>query len=68
MKNKFKRYTEEICSNCKNKEKADCKIVERIDNTIYCEFYKRANKAKKKKKRYIDVTAKQNKPIMKGLV
>lgn len=41
MKNKFERFKEEICSNCKNKEKEYCKIVERIDNTVYCEFYER---------------------------
>lgn len=41
MKNKFERFKEEICSNCKNKEKEYCKIVERIDNTAYCEFYER---------------------------
>lgn len=41
MKNKFERFKEEICSNCKNKEKEYCKIVERIDSTVYCEFYER---------------------------
>ena len=34
MKNKFERFKEEI-------EKEYCKIVERIDNTAYCEFYER---------------------------
>lgn len=41
MKNKFERFKEEICNNCKNKEKEYCKIVERIDSTVYCEFYER---------------------------
>ena len=52
MKNKFERFKEEICSNCKNKEKADCEIRKRIDETLYCEFYEREryNETKKEKK------------------
>ena len=47
MKNKFERFKEEICSNCKNKEKEYCKIVERIDNTVYCEFYERERRERR---------------------
>ena len=68
MKNKFERFKEEICNNCKNKEKEYCKIVERIDGTLYCEPYERASRPKKKKKQYMGITAEQSKPIMKGLV
>lgn len=41
MKNSYERFLEEICSNCKDKEKKDCEIRRRIDNTVYCEFYER---------------------------
>lgn len=67
MKNTYERFIEEICSNCKDKEKKDCEIVKRIDGTLHCELYERANRPKKKKKPEI-VTAKQSKPLMKGLV
>ena len=67
MKNAYERFLEEMCSNCKDKEKKDCEIRKRIDGTLYCEVYERANRPEKKKKPEI-VTAKQLKPIMKGLV
>lgn len=68
MKNTYERFIEEICINCKDKEKKDCSVVTRIDNTLYCDLYERASRPKKKKKQYTDITAKQLKPIMKGLV
>lgn len=68
MKNTYERFLEEICSNCKDKEKKDCEIRKRIDGTLYCEPYERASRPEKKKKQYMDTTAKQLKPIMKGLV
>ena len=67
MKNAYERFIEEICSNRKDKEKKDCEILKRTDGTLYCEVYERANRPEKKKKPEI-VTAKQLKPIMKGLV
>ena len=67
MKNAYERFVEEICSDCKDREKKDCEIRRRIDGTLYCEPYERASKPKKKKKPEI-VTAKQSKPLMKGLV
>ena len=68
MKNAYERFVEEICINCKDREKKDCEIVKRIDGTLYCEVYERANKPEKKKKQYIGITAEQSKPLMKGLV
>ena len=49
MKNKFERFKEEICSNCKDREKKDCEIRERIDGTLYCEVYERASRPEKKR-------------------
>lgn len=68
MKNVYEIFLEEICSNCKDKEKKDCEIRQRLDGTLYCEPYERASRAEKKKKQYIGITAKQSKPLMKGLV
>ncbi len=68
MKNTYERFIEEMCSNCKDKEKKDCEIRRRLDGTLYCEPYERASRPEKKKKQYMDITAKQLKPIMKGLV
>lgn len=68
MKNAYERFLEEMCSNCKDKEKKECEIRKRIDGTLYCEPYERASRPEKKKKQYMDITAKQLKPIMKGLV
>ena len=68
MKNNFERFLEEICSNCKGREKKDCEIRKKLDGTLYCEPYERASRPEKKKKQYMDITAKQLKPIMKGLI
>ena len=67
MKNAYERFIEEICSNCKDKENKDCEIRRRLDGTLYCEPYERASRPEKKKKLEV-VTAKQSKPLMKGLV
>lgn len=67
MKNIYERFIEEICSNCKNREQKDCEVIKRIDGTLYCEPYERASRPEKKKQ-YIGITAKQSKPLMKGLV
>lgn len=67
MKNTYERFLEEICSNCKDREKKDCEIRKRIDGTLYCEVYERASKPQKKKKPEI-VTAKKSKSIMRRLV
>lgn len=68
MKNVYEIFLEEICSNCKDKEQKDCEIRKRLDGTLYCEVYERAMRPEKKKKQYTDITAKQLKPLMKGLV
>ena len=68
MKNKFERFKEEICINCKDKEMKDCEIRQRIDETLYCDIYERENRPEKKKKQYMDITAKKSKPIMRRLV
>lgn len=44
MKNTYERFIEEICINCKNKEKKDCEIRKKIDGTLYCDFYERIKK------------------------
>lgn len=67
MKNTYERFLEEICNNCKNRERKDCEIRKRIDGTLYCEPYERTSRPEKKKKPEI-VTAKQSKPIMRRLV
>ena len=41
MKNIYKRFVEEICINCKDKENKDCEIRKRTDGSIYCELYER---------------------------
>ena len=67
MKNSYERFVEEICINCKDKENKDYEIRKRTDGTLYCEPYERASRPEKKKKPEV-VTAKQSKPLMKGLV
>lgn len=67
MKNAYERFVEEMCINCKDREKKNCEIRKRIDGTLYCEPYERASRPEKKKKPEI-VTAKQLKPIMRRLV
>lgn len=68
MKNTYEIFVEEMCINCKDKEKKDCEIRRRIDGTLYCEPYEREKRPEKKKKQYMDITAKKSKPIMKGLI
>lgn len=68
MKNTYERFKEELCTNCKDKENKDCEIRRRIDGTLYCEPYEREKRPEKKKKQYMDITAKKSKPIMKGLI
>lgn len=68
MKNAYERFIEEICSDCKDKENKDCEIRRKLDGTLYCEPYERVSRPKKKKKEYTGITAKQSKPLMKGLV
>lgn len=68
---RFKKYVEENCKNCKNSEKYLCDIrISVIDNIIQtkCQFYERENKLEGYKDKVgMNVTAKRNKPIMKGI-
>ena len=48
MKNAYERFLEEICSNCKDKERKNCEIRKRTDGTLYCEPYERASRPEKK--------------------
>lgn len=68
MKNTYERFIEEICINCKDKERKECEIRKRTDGTLYCEPYERESRPEKKKRQYIGITAEQSKPLMKGLV
>lgn len=68
---RFKKYVEENCKNCKNSEKYLCDIrISVIDNIIQtkCQFYERENKLEGyKDKIKMNVTARKGKPIMKGI-
>ena len=68
---RFKRYVEENCKNCKNKTNNLCDIrISVVDNVIQtkCQFYERENKlVGYRDKIKIKVTARKGKPIMKGI-
>ena len=68
---RLEKYKEEHCCKCKNKHKNLCDIrVFAVDKIIYtkCVFYEREQTERRKKKRMEYITAKQEKPIMKGIV
>lgn len=67
MKNAYERFVEEICNNCKNRKDCIEELRQKLDGSIVCDLYERESRPKKKKKPEI-VTAKQSKPLMKGLV
>ena len=73
-KNIFEYYAEKLRVTCNNRynDKDLCKITKRLDNTVKCDNYERCMTSKcktcKDEKKCFSVTAKQNKPIMKGLV
>lgn len=48
MKTTEEAYTEYICPYCGNDDVEQCEIRTRIDNTTYCDGYKREKKAKPK--------------------
>ena len=68
---RFKKYINEHCKNCKNNKTNLCDIrISVIDNIIRtkCQFYEKENKLEGyKDKTRMNVTAKRNKPIMKGI-
>lgn len=70
-KERLEKYKEEHCCKCKNKDKNLCDIrVFAVDKIIYtkCGFYEREQTERRKKKKMEYITAKQEKPIMKGIV
>lgn len=68
---RFKKYAKENCQNCRNRKSNLCDIrISVIDSIIQtkCQFYEReTKKAGYKDKVKVNVTAKRNKPIMKGI-
>ena len=68
---RFKKYVEENCRNCKNSKTDLCDIrISVIDNIIQtkCQFYEKENKLEGyKDKTRMNVTARKGKPIMKGI-
>lgn len=66
--NVFEVYRDNLCKNCKNKTSNLCEIRQLIDGTVKCTYYERKEKLKGyKEKKRMTVTAKRNKPIMKGI-
>ena len=67
---RFKKYVEEHCKNCENKNKFLCNIrIFKLDGIIEtkCNYYKK-EEIKKEKKKLLYTTANKSKPLMKGLV
>ena len=69
---RFKKYVEENCKNCENKNKFLCniRIIKRTDGIVEtkCNYYKRENKTEGCKDEIkMTVTARKQKPIMKGI-
>lgn len=67
---RFKKYVEEHCKNCKNKHEDVCEIKIAVINDIVktsCEFYVR-EEMKREKKKLLYTTSSKSKPLMKGLV
>lgn len=68
---RYKKYMQEHCKNCKNKKSNLCDIrVFYLDGIVEtkCAFYEKENKFEGyKDKIKINVTAKKQKPIMKGI-
>ena len=67
---RLKKYVEENCKNCKNKNKDLCNIKIAVINDIVktkCNFYER-EEIKREKKKLLYTTANKSKPLMKGLI
>lgn len=68
METIFETYARTMCKNCKNKKECKEELRKRIDNTIKCEVYEKENDIEGyKEKVRMSITAKKNKPIMKGI-
>lgn len=60
-------YAKYICSNCSNEDIEQCEIRTRLDNTTYCDGYKKGNKLEGYKKT-IYRTAKFENCVMPELI
>ncbi len=63
----YETYIRTLCSNCKNRNLDLCEIRRRIDGTLNCSYYIKDKKTTGYK-RQLTITAKQHKPIMKGIL
>lgn len=64
----FKSFIEKICKNCKNKKECQEELRIKMDGSIKCNKYEKDKKIEGyKDKTKMTVTAKKNKPIMKGI-
>ena len=66
MKNIYESYVENLCSNCRNKNKNLCNIRRTIKGTLKCVYYEKENNLEGYKEQ-TKVMAKKQKPIMKGI-
>lgn len=69
---RFKKYVEEHCKHCENKNKflCDIRITEKINGIVEtkCNYYKKENKIEGYKDEIkMSITARKQKPIMKGI-
>lgn len=68
---RFKKYVEENCKNCKNNKTDLCNIRISVINDVVktsCEFYEKENKLQGYKEQIkMNITARKGKPIMKGI-
>lgn len=67
MKTAEETYVQYLCRNCKNKHIDLCCIRRKIDNTLYCESYKK-DKELEGYKKPLDKTAKFDKCVMPKLI
>lgn len=66
METIYETYIRQICSNCKNRKANLCNIRKGIKGTLKCIYYEK-DKQYEGYKKFKGRTAKQKKPIMKGI-
>ena len=66
METIYQTYIRQICSNCKNRKTNLCEITTDINGTLKCVYYIKEKNIEGYKK-FKGITAKQGKPIMKGI-
>lgn len=68
---RYQKYIKENCKNCKNKKSDLCDIRIAIKGNVIetkCIYYEKENRAKGyKEKIKMNVTARKQKPVMKGI-